>query len=258
MWAATVDGGRWSAWPAWRCRYSTTSTSPRRSSSCTPTTAAAGSGPRCSRRSSTAAARSGRTVLMASPYSPVDRPGAGEELLTAHGFELGDRRDVSGSATSRSPSRPGPRWRPRPRPQHAGYRLEAWQDADARAARRGLLPPRRGVQRRGPAGRPRPRARRSGRPSGSRKRDARFLATGRRQFGVLAYAPDGTCVATTELFVNEVASWRALQGGTLVLPGPPRPPARAGPQAGQPAGRPRALPRLPLRLHRRRRRQRRR
>ena len=36
---------------------------------------------------------------------------------------------------------------------------------------------------------------------------------------MLAYAPDGTCVATTELFVNDVASWRALQGGTLVLPG---------------------------------------
>jgi len=26
-------------------------------------------------------------------------------------------------------------------------------------------------------------------------------------------------VAGTELFVNEAASWRALQGGTLVLPG---------------------------------------
>ncbi len=51
------------------------------------------------------------------------------------------------------------------------------------------------------------------------ERDERFVATGRRQFGVLAYAADGTCVATTELFVNEVASWRALQGGTLVIPG---------------------------------------
>ncbi len=50
-------------------------------------------------------------------------------------------------------------------------------------------------------------------------RDDRFMATGRHQFGVLAYAADGACVACTELFVNEVASWRALQGGTLVLPG---------------------------------------
>ena len=51
------------------------------------------------------------------------------------------------------------------------------------------------------------------------ERDERFVATGRRQFGVLAYAADGTCVGTTELFVNAVASWRALQGGTLVIPG---------------------------------------
>ena len=49
-------------------------------------------------------------------------------------------------------------------------------------------------------------------------RDDRFLTTGRRQFGVLAYAADGTCVVAPRLFVNEVAAWRALQGGTLVLP----------------------------------------
>jgi hypothetical protein len=49
-------------------------------------------------------------------------------------------------------------------------------------------------------------------------RDERFLATGRHQFGVLAYFADDTCVGTTELFVNEAAPWRALQGGTLVVP----------------------------------------
>lgn len=103
-------------------------------------------------------------------------------------------------------------------PDHADYRLEAWQDRIPEPFVEGYCQLGEAFNDEAPLG-----DLDLGAEVWSAERvadrDARFLATGRRQFGVLAYAPDGTCVATTELFVNDVASWRALQGGTLVLPG---------------------------------------
>jgi hypothetical protein len=55
-------------------------------------------------------------------------------------------------------------------------------------------------------------------PERVREKDDHFAATGRRQHGVMAVAPDGSCAGSTMLFVNDAATWRALQGGTLVPP----------------------------------------
>jgi GNAT superfamily N-acetyltransferase len=160
---------------------------------------------------------SGRTVLMTSPYSPVDRPGAGEAFLTAHGFELGIA-EMSRVCDLEESERTWPELAAQIAPQHAGYRLEAWQDRIPEPFVEGYCRLGEAFNDEAPLG---------DLDLGAEvwsaervaERDARFLATGRRQFGALAYAADGTCVATTELFVNQVASWRALQGGTLVLPG---------------------------------------
>jgi GNAT superfamily N-acetyltransferase len=159
----------------------------------------------------------GRTVLMTAPYSPVDRPGPGEAFLLAKGFELGiaEMSRVCDLLDSE------PTWdalAAEAAPRHTGYRLEPWQDRVPDA----LVP---GYCEMGEAFI-------SEAPIGEldledevwsaervTERDERFLATGRHQFGVLVYAADGTCVGSTELFVNEAASWRALQGGTLVVPG---------------------------------------
>ena len=208
-------GGR--AWPACRCRCSTTSTSPRRvlRASRPPAPRHRHRPARHRRR-----ARPRRRPDRADDLAVLPRRRArhrrgvpGRPRLRAR-----HRRDVRGCATSWSPSPPGRRWRPRPRhttpatgssPGRTGS-PSRWSRATATWARRST------TRRRWASWTSR---RRSGRPSGSRERDDRFVATGRHQFGVLAYAADGTCVATTELFVNEVASWRALQGGTLVVPG---------------------------------------
>jgi hypothetical protein len=154
---------------------------------------------------------------MTSPYSPVDRQGAGEEFLTAHGFELGIA-EMSRVCDLMESEPTWPALAAQIAPQHAGYRLEAWQDRIPEPFVEGYCRLGEAFNDEAPLG---------DLDLGAEvwsadrvaERDARFLATGRRQFGVLAYAPDGTCVATTELFVNDVASWRALQGGTLVLPG---------------------------------------
>src|SRR5690349_15327488 len=149
----------------------------------------------------------GRTVLMTSPYSPVDRPGAGEEFLTAHGFELGIA-EMSRVCDLEESEHTWPELAAQIAPQHAGYRLEAWQDRIPEPFVEGYCRLGEAFNDEAPLG---------DLDLGAEvwsaervaERDARFLATGRRQFGVLAYAADGTCVATTELFVNQVASWRA-------------------------------------------------
>ena len=101
---------------------------------------------------------------------------------------------------------------------HADYRLEPWQDRIPEALVDGYCRMGEAFNDQAPLGELDLEAE-VWTPERVTERDERFVATGRRQFGVLAYAADGTCVATTELFVNEVASWRALQGGTLVIPG---------------------------------------
>jgi GNAT superfamily N-acetyltransferase len=159
----------------------------------------------------------GRTVLMTSPCSPVDREGAGEKFLSARGFELGIAEvqqvcDVEASE---------PAWgalAAEAASHHADYRLEAWEDRIPEALVEGYCQMGEAFNHEVPLGELEiePEVWSAERV---RRRDDRFLATGRHQFGVLAYAADGTCVGTTELFVNEVAAWRALQGGTLVVPG---------------------------------------
>ena len=183
----------------------------------------------------------GRTVLMTSPYSPVDRPGAGEEFLTAHGFELGiaEMSQVCDLVESE------PTWpalAAQIAPQHADYRLEAWQDripepfvegycrlgeafndeaplgdldlgAEVWSAER-VARARRPVHR----DRPPPVRRARVRPRRDVRGHHRAVRERRR---VVARAP----------------------GRHPRAAGPPRPPARPGPQAGQPAGGPRALPR---------------
>lgn len=159
----------------------------------------------------------GRNVLMTSPYSPVDRPGAGEEFLTAQGFELGIA-EMSRVCDLEESEKTWAALADQIAPQHGDYRLEAWQDQLPAPFVEGYCELGEAFNDEAPLG---------DLDLGAEvwsadrvaARDALFLATGRRQFGVLAYAADGTCVATTELFVNQVASWRALQGGTLVLPG---------------------------------------
>ena len=159
----------------------------------------------------------GRALLMTSPCSPVDRPGSGEAFLAARGFELGiaETQHVCDLAES------APSWRAlaaEAATHHADYRLEPWQDRVPGPLVEGYCEMGEAFNDEIPLGELdlEPEVWSAERV---RARDDRYLATGRHQFGVLAYAADGTCVGTTELFVNEAASWRALQGGTLVVPG---------------------------------------
>ena len=159
----------------------------------------------------------GRSVLMTSPCSPVDGPGAGEAFLGAHGFELGiaevqqvcdlEESEAAWGALAAEAAR-----------HHADYRLEPWEDRIPESLVEGYCRMGEAFNHEIPLGEleiePEVWS-----PERVRSRDDRFMATGRHQFGVLAYAADGECVGTTELFVNEVAAWRALQGGTLVIPG---------------------------------------
>ena len=163
------------------------------------------------------ARQAGRTVLLSAPVSPVDRPGAGELMLTARGFELAiaamtkvcDLAETEGT---------WPGLVAQTSPHHSGYRLAPWRDRVPEPLVEGYCRLAEAFIAEAPLGdlELEPEVWTAERVAG---RDDRFLATGRHQFGVLACAPDGTCVAGTELFVNEAASWRALQGGTLVLPG---------------------------------------
>ncbi len=159
----------------------------------------------------------GRTVLLAAPYSPVDEPGAGEAFLTRHGFELG-LAEMSRVCDLVESEPTWPALAAEAATHHADYRLEPWQDRVPEALVEGYCRVEEAFNDQAPLGELDLEAEVW---SAERvaERDERFVATGRRQFGVLAYAADGTCVAATELFVNEVASWRALQGGTLVVPG---------------------------------------
>lgn len=163
------------------------------------------------------ARQAGRSVLMTSPYSPVDRPGPGELMLAARGFELA----IAEMSKVCDLHETEPTWAAladEAATHHAGYRLEAWRDRVPEHLVEGYCRLTEAFNGEAPMGEIdwEPEVWTPERVTG---RDDRFLATGRRQFGVLAFAADGTCVAGTELFVNEVAAWRALQGGTLVLPG---------------------------------------
>jgi GNAT superfamily N-acetyltransferase len=176
-----------------------------------------GIGTRILDRVATHVRAAGRSVLMTSPCSPVDRPGAGESFLVARGFELGiaEVQYVCDLEES-EPAWPG--LAAEAAAHHAGYRLEPWQDRVPDALVEGYCEMGEAFNDEIPLGdlQLEPEVWSVERV---RSRDDRFMATGRHQFGVLAYADDATCVGTTELFVNEVASWRALQGGTLVVPG---------------------------------------
>ncbi len=159
----------------------------------------------------------GRSVLMVSPCSPVDGPGRGERFLAVHGFELGiaEVQHVCDLEESE------PAWTElaaEAAVHQTGYRLEPWQDRGPEHLVEGYCRMGEAFNLEVPLGELEVEAE-VWSPERVRTRDDRFLATGRRQFGVLAYAGDGSCVGLTELFVNEAASWRALQGGTLVLPG---------------------------------------
>jgi GNAT superfamily N-acetyltransferase len=159
----------------------------------------------------------GRTVLMTSPCSPVDGPGPGEAFLTDRGFELGiaEMSQVCNLEESESS------WlvlASEAEAHHVGYRLEAWQDRVPEPLVDGYCQMGEAFNSQAPLGEL-DLEDEVWSPARVAERDERFVATGRHQFGVLAYAADGTCVGSTELFVNEIASWRALQGGTLVIPG---------------------------------------
>jgi GNAT superfamily N-acetyltransferase len=160
---------------------------------------------------------SGRTVLMTSPYSPVDGPGPGESFLTARGFELGIA-EMSQVCDLGQSEPDWPSLAAEAAAHHEGYRLEAWQDRVPEPLVEGYCQMGEAFVSEAPTGEL-DLDDEVWSPQRVAERDARFLATGRHQFGVLAYAADATCVGTTELFVNEVASWRALQGGTLVVRG---------------------------------------
>ena len=163
------------------------------------------------------ARRSGRSVLMTSPCSPVGGAGRGEAFLTARGFELGIAEVQQVCDLDESE----PTWRAlaaQAAAHHADYRLEPWRERVPERLVEGYCQMGEAFNHEVPLGELEiePEVWSAERV---RSRDDRFVATGRHQFGVLAYADDGTCVGITELFVNEAASWRALQGGTLVVPG---------------------------------------
>ena len=220
MWAATVDGGRSSGMAGWRCRTLDNQHVGRDGALRPPRPPrAAGIGAallddgRRAQPRGRADGADGLAVLTRRPAGRRRGDPDGPRVRARH------RGDASRSATSRRPRPTWPALAAEIAAQHAGYRLEAWQERVPDAFVEGYCLPRGGVHRRGPDWATSTSARGLDGRRGSRKRDDRFVATGRHQFGVLAYAADGTCVATTELFVNEVAYWRALQGGTLVLPG---------------------------------------
>jgi GNAT superfamily N-acetyltransferase len=52
-----------------------------------------------------------------------------------------------------------------------------------------------------------------------REKEQVFRATGRHEVGTAAVAPDGTVAGLTEMMVSDYAPERAMQGGTIVLPG---------------------------------------
>ncbi len=159
----------------------------------------------------------GRTVLLTAPYSPVDRPGPGEAFLTSRGFELGIAE--MSRVCDLDESAPGwPALAAEAAAHHAEYRFEPWQDRVPEPLVEGYCQMGEAFNSQAPLG-DLDLEDEVWTPERVAGRDERFLATGRHQFGVLSYAADGTCVATTELFVNDAASWRALQGGTLVIPG---------------------------------------
>ena len=159
----------------------------------------------------------GRHVLQATPHSPVDRPGPGEAMLGQRGFELA----ISAMSKACDLVATEPTWdslEAEVAPHHAAYRLVPWRDRVPEELVTGYCVLNEAFMDETPMGDLdyEPEVWDADRV---RARDDRFEATGRHQFGVLAYAADGACVASTELFVNEVASWRGFQGGTLVLPG---------------------------------------
>ena len=159
----------------------------------------------------------GRTVLMASANSPIDAQGPGEVMLLRRGFEVA----IAATLKAVDLVATEPRWaalEAEAAAHHPTYELVGWRHRVPEEHVAGYCALAEAFIGEAPMGdldydaevwdADRVRA-----------RDDRFEATGRRQFGVLAYAADGTCVASTELFVNEVVPWRGLQGGTLVLPG---------------------------------------
>jgi GNAT superfamily N-acetyltransferase len=158
----------------------------------------------------------GRTVLQATPHSPVDREGPGEAMLLQRGFEVA----ISAMTKAADLVATEATWdalEAQIAPYHAAYQLVPWRERVPDDLVSGYCALNAAFLDEAPMGDLdyEPEVWDADRV---RARDDRFVATGRHQFGVLAYAADGTCVATTELFVNEVASWRAFQGGTLVLP----------------------------------------
>ncbi len=159
----------------------------------------------------------GRAVLMATPGSPMDRTGPGEAMLQASGFEVAitatlKAADLTAGAADEE------RLAASVAPQHAAYRLATWSRRVPEELVEGYCRLAEAFVDEAPMGDLdyEPEVWTAERVH---RRDDVFDTTGRHQFGVLAFAPDGSCVGSTELFVNQVASWRALQGGTLVLPG---------------------------------------
>jgi GNAT superfamily N-acetyltransferase len=159
----------------------------------------------------------GRNVLRVTSHSPIDREGPGEAMLLRRGFAVA----ISQTTKAADLTATEPTWdalEAQIAPYHAQYRLVRWRDRVPDELVPGYCELAEAFIDETPMGDLdyEPEVWDADRV---RARDDRFEATGRHQFGVLAYAADGTCAASTELFVNEVASWRALQGGTLVLPG---------------------------------------
>jgi GNAT superfamily N-acetyltransferase len=158
----------------------------------------------------------GRHVLQATPHSPVDGPGPGEVMLGRRGFELA----MSAMSKACDLVATEPTWdalEAEVAPHHTAYRLVPWRERVPEVLVAGYCELNEAFMDEAPMGDLdyEPEVWDADRV---RVRDERFVATGRHQLGVLAYADDA-CVASTELFVNEVASWRGFQGGTLVLPG---------------------------------------
>jgi GNAT superfamily N-acetyltransferase len=158
----------------------------------------------------------GRTVLQATPHSPVDREGPGEAMLLARGFEVAISA-MSKAADLVATEHTWAALEEQIAPDHASYRLVRWSERVPDELVPGYCTLAEAFIDETPMGDLdyEPEVWDADRV---KARDDRFEATGRHQFGVLAFAPDGSCVAMTELFVNEVVPWRALQGGTLVLP----------------------------------------
>jgi GNAT superfamily N-acetyltransferase len=158
----------------------------------------------------------GRHVLQATPHSPVDAPGPGEAMLERRGFEVA----ISAMSKACDLVATEPTWdalEAEVAPYHASYRLVPWHDRVPDELVSGYCQLAEAFMDETPMGDLdyEPEVWDADRV---RARDDRFAATGRHQLGILGYAADDTCVAMTELFVNEAAPWRGFQGGTLVLP----------------------------------------